>query len=112
MEENRRDKKKKINKTNFIVASEAAPLSTSEVEPELVNILTKYKVNSKSGMWLRESAPKDTKDLNGAHAGAAIECMKYGCNFIEEKRDESWSYGTNEATGKKGWACNIYLENV
>ena len=79
-----------------------APAPTPAPKPTPTPKTTKYKVDSRPGLWLRKAA----------HTGAKILCMGNGDEFIEEKRSGSWSYGTHKRTGKKGWACNSYLEKA
>ena len=83
--------------------------SVDEVSPieeipvfESAPVPTKYKVNSTTGLWLR----------NAPVSGGTIDCMPHGSDFIEEKREGDWSYGTYEKAGRKGWACNKFFEKA
>ena len=68
---------------------------------------TKYTVSAKGGLWLRKSPPSNKDSVSGDLAGGKIVCMSYGDTFVEQKRDNKWSYGTYN--GKSGWTCNAYL---
>lgn len=79
-----------------------APVPTPAPAPvqKTTTSVTKYDVTSKSGLWLRRSPQNGTKLL----------CMGHGDDFLVEKRDGDWYYGTHKKSGKKGWAYGKFLK--
>ena len=77
-----------------------APTPTPVPVQKTTTSTTKYDVTSKSGLWLRKSPQNGTKLL----------CMMHGDDFLVEKRDGDWYYGTHKKSGKKGWAYGKFLK--
>ena len=79
-----------------------APAPTPKPTPKpAASKTTKYKVNSKTGLWLRKSP-----------SGPKIFCMGNNNEFDVEKQEGGWSYGTHKSTHKKGWAYTKYLKKA
>lgn len=81
-------------------ATTPAPAPTPTPAPvKKTTSATKYDVTAR-GLNLRKSPGN----------GAIIITMAYGDDFLVEKRDGNWYYGTHKRSGKKGWAYSKYLK--
>lgn len=77
---------------------------TQESKPSISEEKAKYKVLSKSGMFVRKSASTSAK---------AVGTLVYGAIFSSSKKSGDWVY----ADDKKGWVCikqgsDVYLKKV
>ncbi len=78
----------------------ATPAPTPAPVQKTTTSKTKYDVTAKSGLWLRRSPQNGTK----------LICMGYGDDFLVEKHNGDWYYGTHKKSGKKGWAYGKFLK--